>query len=191
LVLPEADFSLIYTELEEKLRRAGGFFQGASVTLDPRRRLLPEEITALTNLLQEYGLTVRIPEEPRLPSSPPMETATVIHTPVRSGQYVEAEGDLLVLGDIHPGAEVRAGRDVIVLGSARGVIMAGLVSGREATVFAFSLRPSLLRLGDLMARSPVKGPSWRPEIARVQEDRIVVEPFLGWHRTKTRKARKD
>ncbi|MGQ9778790.1 MAG: septum site-determining protein MinC [Bacillota bacterium] len=192
LVLPmEAEFTEIYAELEGKLRRAGGFFRGATVTLDSRRRLLPEETTALSTLLQEHGLAVRIPKELSPPPSPPTEIATTVRAPVRSGQCVEVEGSLLVLGDVHPGAEVRAGRDVIVLGSARGVIVAGLVSGREAKVFAFGLRPSLLRLGDLMARSPAGGPAWRPEIARVQEGQIVVEPFTGWERTKTRRTRKD
>lgn len=109
---------------------------------------------------------------------------------MRSGQSVSSDGNVLILGDVHPGAEVLAGRDLVVLGVAHGTITAGLVSGREATVFAFQIRPSLLRLGDLVATCPGSGPAWRAEVARVREDRIVVEPFAGWQRTSTRRPRK-
>ncbi|MCL6614017.1 MAG: septum site-determining protein MinC [Firmicutes bacterium] len=126
-------------------------------------------------------------KEAKAVSSPPTEAMVAVRAPIRSGQCVETEGTLLVLGDVHPGAEIRAGRDVIVMGSARGAIAAGLVSGREAQVFAFALRPTLLRLGDLVARAPAAGPSWRPEIARIRDGQIVVEPFTAWLRTKARR----
>ena len=187
LILPaEGDFGEVYAELEGKLADSGGFFRGATVALEPRRRLLPEETAALRALLKEHGLEVVANKGAKAVSSPSAEAMVAVRAPIRSGQCVETEGTLLVLGDLHPGAEIRAGRDVIVMGSARGEIAAGLASGRAAQVFAFLLRPSLLRLGDLVARSPGAGSSLGPEIARVRDGRIVVEPFTGWPRAKAR-----
>ena len=112
------------------------------------------------------------------------------HESVRSGQCVRADGNVLILGDVHAGAEVVAGRDVIIMGAAKGRITAGLISGRDAQVFAFVLRPSLLRLGDQLARSPGGDPFWRAEVARVRQGQIIVEPFTGWQREKARRLRK-
>lgn len=193
LVLPpDGDFQSICAGLAERLSAAGEFFRGAKVLLDQSGRLLlPQEIQALKKILIGHGLEA-VAEEPRGRglAALPSEATVTVRAPVRTGQRVAADGNILVLGDVHPGAEILAGCDVVVLGTAKGAIAAGLVSGREASVFAFELRPSLLRLGDLVARPGGAGPAWRPEIARVREQDIVVEPFTGWQPTKTRRRRK-
>ena len=48
----------------------------------------------------------------------------VSHT-LRSGQRVECEGDIVVLGDVNDGAEVIAGGSIAVMGALRGLAHAG------------------------------------------------------------------
>lgn len=193
LVLPaEGDFRSVCNDLQGKLAASGDFFRGAKVLLDQSLRLLlPGEVEILRTMLSQHGVELdAVPETLTQPEGGDGEPTTTIRAALRSGQRLVAEGNALILGDVHPGAEILAGRDVIVLGSAKGVIAAGLTSGREAMVFAFQLRPSLLRLGDVVARFSGAGPSWGAEVAVVQGENIVLEPFTGWQRPKTRRTRK-
>ena len=79
---------------------------------------------------------------------------------------------------INSGAEVSAGGNIIVLGSIRGRVRAGIGGNREAIIAAFILQPQLLQIGDLITVSPddVKPPY--PEVARVKDGMIIVEPYL-------------
>ena len=91
--------------------------------------------------------------------------------------YCKEKG-LVVIGDINSGAEVSAGGNIIVLGSIRGRVRAGIGGNREAIIAAFILQPQLLQIGDLITVSPddVKPPY--PEVARVKDGMIIVEPYL-------------
>ena len=48
----------------------------------------------------------------------------VSHT-LRSGQRIECEGDVVVLGDVNDGAEIIAGGSIAVMGTLRGLAHAG------------------------------------------------------------------
>jgi septum site-determining protein MinC len=45
---------------------------------------------------------------------------------LRSGDKLTSTGDLIIMGDVNPGAEVEAGGDVYVMGSVRGLIRGGI-----------------------------------------------------------------
>jgi len=49
---------------------------------------------------------------------------------VRSGQVVEVIGDLLLIGDVNPGGQVRATGNIMILGHLRGIAHAG-IDGNE------------------------------------------------------------
>ncbi|HBU12606.1 MAG TPA: hypothetical protein DEB31_07755, partial [Clostridiales bacterium] len=48
-----------------------------------------------------------------------------INGTVRSGQRIESEGDIVIVGDVNPGAEVIAGGSIAVFGKLRGLAHAG------------------------------------------------------------------
>ena len=100
----------------------------------------------------------------------------VVKRTLRSGQVVKHPGHVIVVGDVNPGAEVLAGGDVFIWGRLRGVVHAGAAGDRGAIVCALDLAPSQLRIADLVVRAPEERPyPVRPEIARVEEEGIVVE----------------
>ncbi|MEB3298881.1 MAG: septum site-determining protein MinC [Candidatus Sericytochromatia bacterium] len=96
---------------------------------------------------------------------------------VRSGQVMIAEGHLVIMGDVNAGAEVRAGGDILVFGTLRGMAHAGMSGDRGAVIVALNLRPTQLRIADLIARAPDDGQpplSKNPERAEVRGQEIHV-----------------
>ncbi len=77
---------------------------------------------------------------------------------LRAGDHVEVGGSLLVLGDVNPGARVRAAGHVLVWGRLRGIAHAGCEGDANARIVALHLRPLQLRIADAVARGPEDQP---------------------------------
>jgi septum site-determining protein MinC len=109
----------------------------------------------------------------------PRNNALLVKGPMRSGQRVYAEDNLVVFGDVNPGAELIAGGDIIVMGVLRGVAHAGVPDNIAAIIAALSLKPTQLRIGHFISRSPEfqEKHDSGPEIARVDAEQIVVDSF--------------
>jgi len=105
--------------------------------------------------------------------------AIVIKRTLRSGQSINYNGDVIIVGDVNPGAEVIAEGDIIVIGALRGIAHAGAMGDRDAIVYALEFSPTQVRIADVIARAPekVKG-DIVPEIARIEENNIVIETII-------------
>jgi septum site-determining protein MinC len=102
---------------------------------------------------------------------------TVHQGTLRSGDHLEAEGAVLVLGDVNPGARVTAAGHVLVWGQLRGVAHAGCRGDRTARIVALQLRPVQLRIADLVARGPADAPpNGLAEQAVIEAGEISIEP---------------
>jgi septum site-determining protein MinC len=107
--------------------------------------------------------------------------AMLVQRTLRSGQVIHYAGHVVVIGDVNPGAEIRAAGSVVVWGRLRGKVHAGAGEGQgeSAVVCALQLAPTQLRIGEYIAFSP-GDPSHHdllPEMASVQEGQIVAEPW--------------
>ena len=69
---------------------------------------------------------------------------------LRSGQRVEFEGSLVILGDVNAGAEVVAGENVVVVGILRGLAHAGAKGNKEAIIAAASIEAPQLRIANIV-----------------------------------------
>lgn len=69
---------------------------------------------------------------------------------LRSGQKVEFEGSLVIIGDVNAGAEVLAEENVIVLGNLRGMAHAGAKGNKEAIIAATSINSAQIRIADIV-----------------------------------------
>lgn len=73
---------------------------------------------------------------------------------VRSGQVLEAVGDLLLIGDVNPGGKVSATGNIYIMGNLHGVAHAGAAGDRNAVIAASYMKPSQLRIADYISRAP-------------------------------------
>lgn len=98
---------------------------------------------------------------------------------IRSGQIINYQGNIVIIGDVNAGAEIYAGGNIIVLGSLKGYVHAGFGENDKAIVAAFYLQPEILQIANVMTRSPEDSikPQY-PEVARVKDNTIIVEPYL-------------
>lgn len=69
---------------------------------------------------------------------------------LRSGQRIEFEGSLVIIGDVNPGAEVIAGENIVVLGELRGLAHAGAKGNRDAVIEAVEVLATQLRIADVV-----------------------------------------
>ena len=177
------------------MNKARSFFKGAKVTVQTGSRELSEpEQTALFGILNEHGLVVQqlqnnsenevaknLNQKGKKTANEFINTITVKKT-VRSGQKIQFEGNLLIIGDVNPGAEVIASGDIVVLGKLRGIAHAGADGNSSAQIFALQLNPVQIRIADIFTRDSEKNRGFKnsnsgPEVARIKDKMIVVERY--------------
>jgi septum site-determining protein MinC len=73
---------------------------------------------------------------------------------LRSGQAISHKGQLVIIGDVNPGAEVMAEGDITVWGALRGIAHAGIGGNTRAEIRALRLQPVQLRIAHAIARAP-------------------------------------
>ena len=99
----------------------------------------------------------------------------VVYNSMRSGQKVETEGDVLVLGHLNPGAEVIAGGSIIVAGRLLGVVHAGGYGRGDVFVWAGSFETPQVRIGNKLCYADSKSTScWRKCVVITLEDGTPV-----------------
>ena len=99
---------------------------------------------------------------------------------LRSGQVVSHKGDLVIVGDVNPGAEILAEGDITVWGSLRGIAHAGVGGNSEAEIRALNLQPIQIRIASAIARAPDRprisyASGTGPETARIVEGKIRIQ----------------
>lgn len=108
------------------------------------------------------------------------EQTLLIQRTLRSGQSIVYDGNVVVLGDVNPGAEIVASASVIVMGALRGVVHAGATGNTDSVVTAFRLKPTQLRIADQITRAPdedLDSPDV-PEIARIRDGVVTIERYI-------------
>jgi len=101
---------------------------------------------------------------------------------LRSGQTISYEGNILILGDAHPGSEIIADGDITVWGILGGIAHSGAKGNVSAKVRALKLNAIQLRIAGLYARRNdtlnvpyvQKTNEFTPEEAQIEEGRIVI-----------------
>ena len=98
---------------------------------------------------------------------------------LRSGQVLEFETSIVILGDVNVGAQVVSSGNVIVLGKMLGTVYAGASGNENSFVVALQMNPTQIRIADIIARSPDKKAETELEtkIAFAKEGNIYIEPL--------------
>lgn len=67
---------------------------------------------------------------------------------LRSGQRLEFEGSLVIIGDVNAGAEVIASENIVILGTLRGLAHAGAKGNKDAIIEASDIESLQIRIAD-------------------------------------------
>ena len=95
---------------------------------------------------------------------------------LRSGQKLETEGSLVILGDVNSGAEVMASDNIVVLGALRGLAHAGAKGNKEAIVAAGLFDAVQIRIANIVKEiDREEEPMHKQACISVVEDKIVIE----------------
>ncbi|MGQ9511862.1 septum site-determining protein MinC [Thermodesulfitimonas sp.] len=110
------------------------------------------------------------------------QTILILRT-LRSGQSIFYPGNVVIIGDVNPGAQVTATGDVIVVGALRGMVHAGAGGDEGAMVVAFRLEPTQLRIANHISRPPEgMTPARQPEVARIKNGVVTIEAYVPGRR---------
>jgi septum site-determining protein MinC len=149
---------------------------------EPQTRAFARELNLATRLagsstdLEGNQLVVSATEATTEQAEPPQNL--LLKETIRSGRKIYAEGAVVIIGDVNPGAEIIAGGDVIVWGRLRGLVHAGALGDETAVICALSLNPTQLRIADQITISPDdKHRTPVPEQAAIRQGQIIAEPW--------------
>ena len=95
---------------------------------------------------------------------------------LRSGQKLESDGSLVILGDVNSGAEVMASDNIVVLGALRGLAHAGAKGNKQAIIAAGLIDTVQIRIANIVREiDRDEEPLHKQAYVRVIDDKIVIE----------------
>ena len=189
----ESDQKEIVESLKKKITQLKKLYKDARTTKLVTGKVLKEnEKVEIKNIIQEkidVKVSFDMPKELGLHGikksfSQEIESSqTKFHRgAVRSGQKIEYEGTIVILGDVNGGAEVIAGDNVIVLGVLRGLAHAGAYGNKKAIIASASIDCKQIRIADIIKEMEEETDeegnviiSARKTYAYVDNDKLILE----------------
>ena len=198
---PDMPFTELKKEILKKFEESDRFFKNAKIGLSFEGRVLSQEqeyeILDLIEKNTSIQVVCIIENDERIDAyyaekirafedAQAGRTGEFYKGTLRSGQVIECESSIVILGDVNPGAKIIARGNIVILGSLKGNAYAGAAGDESAFVAALDMDPVQIRIGDAIGRSADKGPLsaiknrkkvMEPQIAIVSEDGILIEPI--------------
>ena len=98
---------------------------------------------------------------------------------VRSGDKISSNGNLIIIGDVNPGAQISARKNIYVWGKLCGVAIAGISGDKNCEIASLYLNPLQLRINTTVAIGPKEKPvNHYPEIALLEFGKVVIKPLI-------------
>lgn len=206
LILDEhMDFEELLKCILDKFKESEGFFKNAkmAISFEGRKLTQEEEFRIIETITDNTSVNIicildndTLKEElirqkvERFEEEQAGKTGEFYKGTLRSGQVLDCESSIIILGDINPGAKVISKGNIVVLGSLKGNAYAGANGNALAFVAALVMDPIQIKIGDVIARSADKvqeGKKRRkrqpvdtevdPQVAIVKDGNIYIEPI--------------
>ncbi|MEI7884003.1 MAG: septum site-determining protein MinC [Clostridia bacterium] len=99
-----------------------------------------------------------------------------LRTSFRSGQNISHNGNIIILGNVNPGAEIFATKNIIVLGKVKGFLHAGCLGDSNASILAFELYGGKYQIADA---NPLILPFELQQNKKIysQDDHLILQDF--------------
>lgn len=192
---PDISFNKLKEQVAEKFRESSKFFEDAKMALSfEGRNLTNEEQRDLLDIIEkntDMKIICIIDNDPKKEElfkktieeklmDLENNTGQFYKGILRSGASLEFESSAVIIGDVNNGARVVSKGNIIVLGALKGNAFAGASGNTDAFVIALDMRPTQIRIADIIARSPdkpVKDVVKEAKIAFLEEGNIYIEPL--------------
>ena len=158
-VKDEAKLNDIVNELELKLPELKRFYQEEKTPILVTGKILKaREMDEIKTLIQK-NIKVKVEfDSPRhlglhaikknFRKEIAVSETKFYHGSLRSGQKIEFEGSIVILGDVNSGAEIIAEDNIVVLGNLRGMAHAGAKGNEDAIIAAHIIDSLQIRIAD-------------------------------------------
>lgn len=191
---PELPFEELIQAVEKKFKETARFWGTAQMTLTLEGRPLTadEEFQIVNTITENSGIEIlclidsdakRIERCEKALNEKLMElssnTGQFYKGNLRAGDVLESEASIVIIGDVEKGARVAAKGNVIVLGSLKGTVFAGVAGNLNAVVVAFEMAPNQVKISDLNFQKASRGKllGRGPMMILVENGRICSEPI--------------
>ena len=193
---PDLEFEALLNAVGEKFKESAKFFNAADMAVAFEGRKLTDEeegdIIRTITCNSSINIVCTVDNDPereerfkrkleQIAVSEDISLAKIHKGYFRSGQMMEFDTGVIIIGDINPGAKVLAKGSIVVLGALKGEAEAGVGGNDDAFIIALDMNPIQLRIGSKIARcadnQTVGGRSkcLSPQAAFVEDDNICIE----------------
>ena len=197
---PQLPFERLREDVERKFARSARFFRGAQMALTFRGRELTEDeelslVDAITTgariqivcIVDENRNHAEHDRQAMIRAIEDMRSGSALlyRGTLNNGQELHSDKNVVVLGDVNPGARVTGSGSVIILGCCMGEITAGAGGDSSSFVCALTLLPFRLKIAGHEAVSAIRkreNPGTYPvdpKIAYVAGGHILMEKMNG------------
>lgn len=191
---PTVEFELLKEKVTKKFKDSSKFLGNAQVALSfEGRQLSKEQELELLQIISEESelkIVCIVSNDPdkELLFQQAINRATEDKSKfngqfykgnLRSGQSLEFDSSIVIIGDINPGASISSKGNIIVLGALRGTVFAGSGGNSNAFILALDMSPVQIRIANTIARAPdnhEKGADKEAKIAFLEDGNIYIEP---------------
>ncbi len=189
---PEIPFEQLVSDVADKFGSSAKFWGSVQMTLTlSGREMTPEEEFRIVNTItgnsqievlclldQDLNRTRRCEKalnEKLMELS--AATGQFYRGCLRSGETIDSETSIVVIGDVEQGARIVSKGNIVVLGDLYGSVHAGISGNEDAVVAAFEMAPSGLKIADFEAKCSDRGKRLArgPVMVSVQDGQIRIE----------------
>ncbi len=141
---------------DEVTKALNNIFGASSENIPPEEKTPSDNVRVIDDSDSEFvNYEENLDEESKVLHDEPESLPTLyIRKTIRSGQSISSDGNIIIIGDVNPGAEVIAKGDITVWGILGGIAHAGSDNNSYAKIRALKLNPVQIRIGDIFARRP-------------------------------------
>lgn len=177
----------IITELSKKLKELKKMYQEEKTPIKVTGKILTnnelEEIKELikkeidVNIEFDTPTTLGLHSITRSYKRDVEKSETTFHKgSLRSGQKLEVEGSIVVIGDVNSGAEVIAEDNIVVIGKLRGLAHAGAKGNKDAIIAASVLDVVQIRISNIVKEIDREEENTKEQaFIYVDDDKIIIE----------------
>ena len=182
----KATYEEIEKELKEKMQELKKFYQDEKVPILVTGKILKnqemEEIKSIIKKALNVKVTMDSPSELGLHGiirtynkEINVSETQFYRTSLRSGQKIENEASIVILGDVNSGAEVISGENVVVVGTLRGLAHAGAKGNKKAIISASNIDTPQLRIANVVKEIEKGEENTIKTYAYIENDEIILE----------------